>query len=154
ASDFHAKAAAQGPSEFALDALVDSIAQAAVGSGQAAGLTVAVSRGPTMLVRKAYGFADLEQGIATSTDAIYEIGSITKQFTAAAILKLVESGSIRLDDRIDAFLPSYPQRGRGITLRQLLHHTAGIPDFTEMPEFGELVRRAAPRDSIAALFGS
>ena len=68
-------------------------------------------------------------------DAVFPIGSVTKQFTAAAILQLRDAGKLSLDDDITKWLPDFDTRGNKVTLRQLLDHTSGIVDITEMPEF-------------------
>jgi CubicO group peptidase (beta-lactamase class C family) len=80
-------------------AAVDSIVNAALTGGRAAGVSVGVVRGRDTLVLKAYGSADLELDVPTPDRAGYEIGSVTKQFTSAAILLLVEQGKISLDDQ-------------------------------------------------------
>jgi CubicO group peptidase (beta-lactamase class C family) len=71
-------------------------------------------------------------------DAMFEIGSVTKQFTAVAVLQLRDQGKLSLDDDITRWLPDFDTRGHRVTLRHLLGHTAGIADFTEAPEFGHL----------------
>jgi CubicO group peptidase (beta-lactamase class C family) len=63
---------------------------------------------------------------AASDETVYEIRSITKQFTAALILRLVEAGKLSLDDPLTKYLPDYPMQGRTVTLRQLLNHTSGL----------------------------
>jgi CubicO group peptidase (beta-lactamase class C family) len=87
-------------------------------------------------------------------DTVYEIGSVTKQFTAAAVLRLQEQGRLSLDDELTTHLPAYPTRGHRVTLRRLLDHTSGIKGYTEIPEFGALAPRTLPRDSLVALFSA
>lgn len=135
-------------------AAVDSLVADALKGGRAAGMSVAVVRGRDTIVMKGYGYADLEFNVATPPRAIYEIGSVTKQFTAAALLQLQEQGKLSLDDELTKYLPSYPTQGRQITLRRLLDHTSGIKGYTELPEFGALMMRKLPRDSLVALFAS
>jgi CubicO group peptidase (beta-lactamase class C family) len=91
--------------------------------------------------------------VPTPERAIYEIGSVTKQFTAAAILQLQEQGKLSLDDEITKYLPNYPVQGRRVTIRRLLDHTSGIKGYTELPEFAALMSRSLLRDSLVALFG-
>ena len=134
--------------------VVDSLAADALKSGQAAGLTVAVVRGRDTLVLKAYGKADLELDVPTPERAVYEIGSVTKQFTAAAIMQLQEQGKLSLDDEITKYLPSYPVQGHRVTLRRLLDHTSGIPGYTELREFEPISVRTLPRDSLVAIFAA
>ncbi|HET9984404.1 MAG TPA: serine hydrolase domain-containing protein [Longimicrobiales bacterium] len=152
-----APAAAQtshGPDRSRVAAAVDSIVAAALEGGRAAGMSVAVVRGRDTLVLKGYGFADLELDAPTPERAIYEIGSVTKQFTASAILQLQEQGKLSLDDEITKYLPGYPTQGRKVTLRRLLDHTSGIKGYTELPEFERLMSRKMPRDTLVALFSS
>jgi CubicO group peptidase (beta-lactamase class C family) len=104
------------------------------------GATVLVVRDGKPLLRKAYGMADLEQAVPMRPEHVLEIGSITKQFTAIAILQLVEQGRIGLGDEITKFLPGYPTHGKKITIEHLLTHTSGIQDVTEMPSFPSTMR--------------
>lgn len=139
----------------ALVAQLDSLAAAAVGSGRAASVSVAVLRGADTLLLKAYGRADLEQDVAATPLTVYRIGSTTKQFTAAAILQQVEQGRLALDDDITTYLPSYPTGGRRITIAELLNHTSGIADYTSLGDaFDVLAVRDVPQDSLVALFAS
>ena len=135
-------------------AAVDSLAADALKSGQAAGMSIAVVRGRDTIVLKGYGKADLELDVPTPERAVYEIGSITKQFTAVAILQLQEHGKLSLDDELTKYLPSYPLQGHRLTLRRLLDHTSGIAGYTELPEFERLSVRTLPRDSLVALFAA
>lgn len=133
-------------------AAVDSIVGAALTGGRAAGMSVGVVRGRDTLVLKAYGFADLEFDVPTPERAIYEIGSVTKQFTSASILLLVEQGKLSLDDPLTKHLPDYPTQGNTVTIRRLLDHSSGIRGYTEMPAFGVLVPQRLPRDTLVKLF--
>jgi CubicO group peptidase (beta-lactamase class C family) len=100
----------------------------------------------------AFGFADREHQVAADADTSFRIGSVTKQFTAAAILVLQQDGLLSVDDPIAKYLPAYPAVGKDITLHQLLTHTSGIPSYTELPGFAE--SRAQPRtpQQLLALF--
>jgi CubicO group peptidase (beta-lactamase class C family) len=135
----------------AIAAAVDSIVASALKDRRAAGMSVAVVRGRDTLVLKGYGYADLEFDIPTPDQAIYEIGSVTKQFTAAAILQLQEQGKLRLDDDITKHLPNYPTQSQRVTIRRLMDHTSGIKGYTELPEFEPLSMRKLPRDTLVAL---
>jgi CubicO group peptidase (beta-lactamase class C family) len=111
-------------------------------------------RGSDTLVMQGYGKADLELDVPMPAQAVHEIGSVTKQFTAAAVMQLVEEGKLSLDDELTRWFPSYPMQGQRVTVRRLLDHTSGIKGYTEMPEFGALMVRAMPRDSLVALFSA
>ena len=143
---------AQPRDRAAIVAGVDSIVKAALADGKAAGVSVAVVRGRDTIVMRGYGLADLEFDVPTPDAAIYEIGSVTKQFTAAAILLLQEQGKLRLDDELTKYLPDYPTQGHRITIRRLMDHTSGIRGYTELPGFGTIMTRKLPKDSLVALF--
>jgi CubicO group peptidase (beta-lactamase class C family) len=87
---------------------------------------VAVVQGNKVLVQKGYGWADLERPLKATPETLYQIGSLTKPFTALAVLLLAEEGKIRLDEPVSYHLPELPQECRAITVRQLLTHTSGI----------------------------
>lgn len=144
--------AAQGKSKAAIQKSVDSVAAAYLKDKQAAGMSIAVLRGADTLVMKGYGYADLELDVPTPARAVYEIGSVTKQFTAASILILRDQGKLSLDDEITKFLPNYPTQGHKVTVRRLLDHTSGIKGYTELPKFGTIMTRHLPKDSLLALF--
>jgi CubicO group peptidase (beta-lactamase class C family) len=136
-----------------LVAALDSAAKAHAAAPLVAGISVAVVRGTDTLLMKGYGQADIEWSVPTPADASasYEIGSITKQFTAAAILQLVEQGKLDLDEDFTKYLPTFDARRHVIPLRRLLDHTSGIKGYTEMPVFGELAMKKLPRDSLVTL---
>jgi D-alanyl-D-alanine carboxypeptidase len=114
------------------------------------GAAVIVARGGQVLLRKAYGTADLELGVPMRTDHVFRVGSITKQFTAVAILMLMEEGKLSLDDEITRFWPDYPTHGRRITVEHLLTHTSGIHSYTEMPEWRpRMLQQVTPAELIA-----
>jgi CubicO group peptidase (beta-lactamase class C family) len=98
------------------------------------GLSLAVVRNGQVIKSKGYGYANLELGPPTKVDTIFQAGSITKQFTASAILQLVEQGKLGLDDSITKYFPEAPAAWRPITIRHLLTHTSGIPDIVDEPE--------------------
>lgn len=119
--------------EFTLRA--DSLVNAYLQSSGAPSAAVAVIRGKDTLLYKGYGMANLPSSRATTPATIYEIGSITKQFTAAAIMRLVEANKIKLDDDMSKYVPQFPLQGKTVTIRQLLNHTSGIHSYTSSPEW-------------------
>ena len=147
-----AELGAQGRDRAAILRSVDSVAASYLKDGRAAGMSIAVVRGRDTLVMKGYGFADLELDVATPDRAVYEIGSVTKQFTAAAILQLRDQGKLDLGDDVTKHLPDYPTQGHRITVGRLLDHTSGIKGYTELPKFGTIMSRKLPKDSLVALF--
>ncbi len=92
------------------------------------GCAVGIEQGPERF-SKAYGMADLEHDVANSPATIFEAGSVSKQFTAAAVLLLAQDGLLRLDDDIRKHLPEMPDYGARITINELLTHTSGIRDW-------------------------
>lgn len=101
----------------------------------APGATVIVTRDGKPVFRKAYGQADIGKKAPMQPDMQLRLGSITKQFTAVAILMLAEQGKLSLQDDITRFLPDYPTKGQRITIEQLLQHKAGIRNYTSMASF-------------------
>jgi CubicO group peptidase (beta-lactamase class C family) len=99
------------------------------------GSTVIVTRDGKVVFRKAYGMASLEKKTPLTPDSVLRLGSITKQFTATAILMLAEEGKLSVKDEITKFLPDYPVKGKKVTVEQLLQHTSGIKSYTNKPDF-------------------
>ncbi|HWM95162.1 MAG TPA: serine hydrolase [Thermoanaerobaculia bacterium] len=99
------------------------------------GAAVLVAKDGKVLLRKGYGMANLELGVPIQPDMVFKIASVTKQFTATAILMLQERGKLSVDDEITKYLPDYPTHGQKITIHHLLTHTSGIPSYTSMPEW-------------------
>ena len=88
------------------------------------GASVIVIRDGKVLFKKAYGSANLEEKIPAATDTNYRIASLTKQFTAMAIMILAERGKLSYDDALTRFFPDFPTYGQSIQLRHLLNHTS------------------------------
>jgi CubicO group peptidase (beta-lactamase class C family) len=98
----------------------------------APGMIVGVARAGEPMFVRAFGVADLEHNVPVVRGTVFTLASITKQFTAAAVLRLEEDGKISLDDALSRYVPELPQAGQ-VTLYQLLVHTSGIPDYAEDP---------------------
>lgn len=145
------------PASLAADQIdaIHAIAASPIEAGRAAGMSIAVVRGTDTLLIEEFGHADLELGVLTPPDAVYEVGSVTKQFTAAAVLLLQEEGKLSLDDPLTRWLPDYPVGDRTVTVRQLLDHTSGIKGYTEMEHLWvELAPLELPRDTLVTLFAA
>ena len=99
------------------------------------GATVIVVKDGKPVLRRAYGMADTAKGVKMRPEMALRLGSITKQFTATAILMLAEDGKLSLDDDITKHLPDYPAKGKKITIEHLLTHTSGIPSYTSKPGY-------------------
>jgi D-alanyl-D-alanine carboxypeptidase len=111
---------------------IDALAAATLAPGSVAALSIGVQRGGETVMVKGYGLADIENGVPATAETVYRIGSITKQFTSASIMQLVEAGEIGLGAPMTEYLPDYPMQGHEVTIRHLLTHTSGIQSYTGM----------------------
>lgn len=130
---------------------LDSIAGAEVRANRSVGIVAAAFRGKDKLLLQAYGSADVEANAPMTVATMLPIGSVTKQFTAVAILQLRDQGKLSLDDEVTKWLPELNVGGNKITLRQILAHTAGIAEASDMPELRalQLIRNTTlTRDSV------
>jgi CubicO group peptidase (beta-lactamase class C family) len=132
---------------------LDSIVRALLTDLPLASASVAILRGGDTLAWTAQGYADLENRVAATPSTVYHIGSITKQFTAAAILQQVEGGIIGLDDDIAKYIPDYSNQGKHVTVRQLLNHTSGIRNLSDLgdPFFRTLTLDIPQKDVLALI---
>ncbi|MEO8885319.1 MAG: serine hydrolase [Mucilaginibacter sp.] len=112
---------------------------------------VLVAVNGNVIYQKAFGYADREWNVPNSLSSKFEIGSLTKQFTAAAILQLAEQHKLNLNDKLSVYFPGYP-KGDSVTLHMLLNHTSGIADYTALPRFNAVHTLALTRDSVIVLF--
>jgi CubicO group peptidase (beta-lactamase class C family) len=103
-------------------------------TGITSGVSVLVSKNGEIIYEKGFGYADIGNKVPVTPDTKFRIGSITKQFTASAILKLQEEGEISVTDKLSKFIPDFP-RGDEVTIHHLLTHTSGIHSFTDRPNF-------------------
>jgi len=114
---------------------LETIVERTIARPEAVGLSVAVGRGQDVIVEQGAGLADLEFRVPANAKTSFRIGSVTKQFTAAGNMLLVERGKLGLDDDIRKYESDFNTSGRLITVRQLLNHTSGIPNYTAQPTF-------------------
>jgi CubicO group peptidase (beta-lactamase class C family) len=105
-------------------------------SRETPGCAVGVARNGETILARAYGMADLEHDIAATPATIYEAGSVSKQFTAAAIVLLAQQGKLSLDDDVRKHIPEVPNYGTPITIRHLLNHTSGLRDWGSVAGIG------------------
>jgi D-alanyl-D-alanine carboxypeptidase len=130
---------------------LEPIVQAAYSADAPGAAVIVVQRGK-VLYRGARGLASLELGVPLAPESVFRIGSITKQFTAAAILLLAEEGKLSLADPLTKFLPDYHAQGRLVTLEHLLAHTSGIPSYTDLAEWRALRRNDHSVQQLIDLF--
>lgn len=106
------------------------------------GLALIVQRGANdVLVELYHGMADVEHAVPVTADTLFEIASVTKLFTAQAVLKLAQEGRFRLDDPIRTYLDQLPPAWQAVTIRHCLSHQSGIPSYTDPPEYWQQTRR-------------
>jgi D-alanyl-D-alanine carboxypeptidase len=109
---------------------VDAAAAKLVADRVTPGLQIAVMKRGAAVYSKGFGVANLETGTKMAPSSVLRIGSVTKQFTAAALLRLQEQGKLSVDDKLSRFIPDFP-RADDITLRQMLNHTSGLGNYTK-----------------------
>lgn len=117
-----------------LAAKIDALFKPQFKAGEPGATVIVVKNGKTLL-RKAYGAADMQARTPLTPGTVLRLGSITKQFTASAILLLADEGKLALNDPITRFFPDYPTGGKVITVEHLLTHTSGIVSFTGKPDY-------------------
>ncbi len=96
------------------------------------GCALSVLRNGALAYSRGYGFANLENPTAITTDTVFDIGSVSKQFTALSIVLLAQDGKLALDDDIHVTVPELPDYGGRVSLRQMLHHLSGLPGYTDL----------------------
>ena len=110
---------------------VDSLFTAYTGTTVPGASVVVISDG-RVTVRRAYGMADLERRVAATPETDYRLASVSKQFTAMAVMLLVKDGKVRYDQAVREFLPELPAAARAVTVRHLLNHTSGLWDYEDL----------------------
>jgi len=111
------------------------------------GFAVLVAQNGKILFEKGCGLADREHDVPVTPQTIFRIGSMTKQFTASAILKLQEEGKLSVKDKLSKYIPDFP-RGNEVTLRQLLTHTSGIHDYSPKPDHWSNVAKPTTTEAL------
>jgi D-alanyl-D-alanine carboxypeptidase len=143
---------AQGPPQMSLGATVDALAHAQMQQYGIPAMTIALAKNGSMLYLQAYGLSDLASQTPAQRTTIFEIGSITKQFTAALIMKLVEEGKLNLDGSVASCLPQYGF-APAITVRMLLNHTSGLADFTNFQQLGQWITSGVSESTVLTAIG-
>lgn len=139
------KATTTAPGASGIDTIV-----ASAFSQAGAGGVVLVARDNGVVFRRAYGLAERALGVPMRPDHVFLVGSITKEFTGVAILRLVSEGRVTLDADIRTYVPSFNTHGRRITVEQVLTHTAGLPNIVDLPAFDSLARHKHSVDALLA----
>jgi CubicO group peptidase (beta-lactamase class C family) len=109
---------------------IDSVVKAEMARQKIPGVAVAVVKNGEVMLAKGYGESNVEHHVPVTPETVFQSGSVGKQFTSAAVMLLVQDGKIALTDSITKYFPNAPPSWKGITVRHLLTHTSGIPDYT------------------------
>lgn len=115
---------------------VDHIVKPIMDKARIPGLSIAIHTGDNRIIERHYGFANLEHQVPVTNDSIFEIGSLTKSFTALGILLLQEEGKLRVEDKLSKYFPGF-RGGNEITLKHLLQHTSGIKEILTVGPFSD-----------------
>lgn len=127
---------------------IDDYVKAQMQTQKIPGLSIAVVRNGEVVKAKGYGLANVELNVPASAETVYQSGSMGKQFTATAVMMLVEEGKLALDDKINKYFPDSPESWNNITIRHLLTHTSGTTDYPKDFDFrrdyteAELLKKA------------
>lgn len=129
---------------------VDEYLNAYVDQGRFSG-AVLIAHDDEVIVRQGYNQADREHDVPNTPETKFRLGSVTKQFTAVAILQLQQQGELSVDDTLSTYMPDYPNGDR-IRIHHLLRHTSGIPNYTSFDNYQQLMRRELSTDEIIKQF--
>jgi len=110
------------------------------------GCALGVMREGRLVYAKGYGLASLELGVPITPTTVFDIGSVSKQFTALAVVLLARDGKLSLDDEIQKFLPELPRFTTPVTIRHLLHHTSGLRDYIDLLAWSGVQEEAVTGD--------
>jgi D-alanyl-D-alanine carboxypeptidase len=147
---FHAVSVAE-----TLTSDLDSVAGQAVAQSHVVGASVLVAKGDHILLLKAYGVSDLGLEAPSKPDSVYHIVGPMLPITGVAVMQQVERGKLRLDDDIAKYLPEFPTQGHHVTIRQLLSHTSGVPDYHYLGDpLESTYRQPKAMDEVVALFAN
>lgn len=132
---------------------VDALIKSNIPNNEGPGLVVLIAKKGKTIYKEAFGKANLELNVPMSTNHVFQIGSMTKQFTAISILLLEEQGKLKLNDLVENYIPNYPN-GNKITIHHLLSHTAGLPDFTKFKGLREFAQTDHDASEVVEFFKS
>ena len=120
-----------GPLGAPLTARIDSVFRRFTAAGSP-GCALGIARDGSMIYSKGYGLSSVELGVPITPATVFDIGSVSKQFTAMSVVLLSQDGKLSLDDEIQKFIPEIPRYARPIRIRHLLHHTSGLRDYIDI----------------------
>src|SRR5689334_8491817 len=123
-----------------LSPMLDAFIEKTMTERHIPGLAIAIQQRGKMLHEGYYGLANLEHQVPVSKQTVFEIASVTKVFTAQAILRLIQDGQIKLDDPLTKYVDNLPASWHAITVENCLRHQSGIPNYTAQDRYWELQR--------------
>jgi CubicO group peptidase (beta-lactamase class C family) len=123
-----------------LNSEIDRLIKTVIADQQGPGGIFMVARKGKVIYQKAFGKANLELGVDLTPENVFQLGSMTKQFTAVSVLLLAQQGKLKVKDPISKYIPDYPA-GNEITIHHLLTHTSGIKDFTKMKSLASIAQK-------------
>jgi CubicO group peptidase (beta-lactamase class C family) len=127
---------------------LESFIEERIAADKIPGLSIGIAQEGELIYTKAFGYSDLEHQVPVNLHTVFEIGSVSKQFTATAIMLLVEQGKLKLDDPIQMHISNLPGEWFGITIHHLLTHTSGIPDYEAIEGYYNYRNRYTPEEII------
>src|SRR6201985_890808 len=134
---------------------LDAVAGEAVAQSHVVGASVLVAKGDQILLLKGYGVSDIGLEAPAKSDSAYHIVGPMLPFTGVAVMQQVERGKLSLDDDIAKYLPEFPTQGHHVTIRQLLSHTSGVPDYHYLGDpLESTYRQPKAMDEVVALFAN
>lgn len=131
---------------------ITALVQAVQESAPYPGIAVTVRRGTDILLEEGFGSADLENGVPVTTDSVFQIGSLTKSFTALVIAQLAVEGAVDLDAPLSTYLPEYEGPAANIPIHYFMNHTSGLVNYTALAEYPQGTRREFTREEMMDFF--
>lgn len=116
------------------------------------GVAISVRKGNAIIVEKGFGYADLENNVEVSPSSVFQIGSLTKSFTALLVAQLAAEGKVDLDAPLSTYVPEYVGPAADIPIHYFMNHTSGLVNYTNLPEYPRATRREFTREEMMDLF--
>lgn len=133
-------------------ATIEALVAETVNTAPYPGLAVSVRRGGEIIYEAGHGYADLEHQAPAGPDTVFQIGSITKSFTSILIAQLAAEGRVDLDAPVATYLPDFAGPAAAVPVRNLMNHTSGLLNYTNLPDFPHASRNAISQDELRAFF--
>ncbi|MEZ6011618.1 MAG: serine hydrolase domain-containing protein [Hyphomonas sp.] len=131
---------------------IAALVEASRASAPYPGVAISVRRGDAVILEKGFGYADLENNVEVTPESVFQIGSLTKSFTALMIAQLAAEGKIDLDAPLSTYVPEYAGPAADIPIHYFMNHTSGLVNYTNLPEYPRATRREFTREEMMDLF--